>query len=759
MPKRKPHNHYGRNQRFRAALPAWRRLALASALGWLAFFIAWPVSPSAGPLVSLAGLAAQERLPKTNDKQPPAYCVEVPLPINDAVEKSVTRRVEWATRQLAPEGKPPAARRPTIVFEFRPASGTAGEGSSFGDAVDLARFISGDRMSGVETVAWLPRTVKGHAVLPVLACEKIIMGRDAEIGAAGINERTPIEDAIRTAYTEYPARHRTVPPAIALGLVDRDLAVYRVTSVENTGIRYETAADLQKLRDAGAVSKEETFFQPGDPHLLSGAKMRECLFATHLADSRRGLAAALQLPLGALQQELTPEEGWKTLRVDLAGPIHKQSVNWVVNSLEEHKRRKEVNLLVLSLDSGGGDLNESKRLAEHLAGLGDAIHTVAFVDRKALTDAALIALACDELVMHPDATLGGRGEGRDLHNDDLAAVRPSLQDMFGRRGRDWSLPLALVDPDIQVHRYSHPLAGEVRYLSSEEAATVDNFEEWQDGGPVATRDGLTAAQAEEVGLARATIRNMEELKALYQIEGDLAPARPNWVLAFVEWLADPRIASLLLFVGGFALLFELSTPGATAPGFIAVVCFLLFFWAKFLHGTADWLEIMLFLGGLACLAVEVFALPGFGIFGFGGGLMIIASIVLASQTFVVPTNAYQLRQFPVSLLMMAAGMAGGIASVIVIRRFLPDTPYFNRMLLAPPRPEEREALSRREALASFDHLATKRGVTVTPLVPAGKVQFGDELVDCVSNGELIAKGTPVVVEEVAGSRVVVRKIT
>jgi len=136
----------------------------------------------------------------------------------------------------------------------------------------------------------------------------------------------------------------------------------------------------------------------------------------------------------------------------------------------------------------------------------------------------------------------------------------------------------------------------------------------------------------------------------------------------------------------------------------------------------------------------------------------VASIVLASQTFILPTNAYQLRQFPISLLMMAAGMLGGVASVVIIRRFLPDTPYFNRMLLQPPRPEEREELSRREALVTWEHLISKRGVTTTPLVPAGKVQFGDSLVDCVSNGELIAKGTPVVVEEVTGSRVVVRRI-
>ncbi|HMC12419.1 MAG TPA: NfeD family protein, partial [Pirellulaceae bacterium] len=664
-------------------------------------------------------------------------------------------RVEQAISRLPKNGP-----RGIFVFEFRPASGTAGEGSSYGDALDLARFISGDRLgqAKVKTVAWLPRTVKGHAVLPVLACEQIIMARDAELGAAGSGEKQAIDNALRDEYQHIAERHQTVRPAVALGMLDKDLAVFKVTLVQNKEVRYATAAEVQKLNEQGLVAKQDTFFQPGDPHLLSGQLMRDYGFATHLADSRRGLAAALQLPLSALAQDLTPEDGWKPLRIDVSGPIHKQAVNWILNSLDEHRRKKDFNLLVLCLDTGGGDLNESKRLAEHVANLGEKIHTVAYVNREALSDAALVALVCDELVMHPDATLGGRGEGKNLRDGDLAAVRASLQEMFGNLGRDWSLPLALIDPDIEVHRYSNPLTGDVRYLSTEEKGTVANIEEWQDNGPVTTSGGLDAVQAETLGLARATAQNLDELKSSYQIEGELTPTRPNWVLAFVEWLADPRIASLLLFVGGFALLFELSTPGATVPGFISVVCFLLFFWAKFLHGTADWLEIMLFLGGVACLAVEVFALPGFGVFGFGGGLMIIASIVLASQTFIVPTNAYQLRQFPISLLMMAAGMAGGIASVIVIRRFLPDTPYFNRMLLRPPRPEDREALSRREALVVLDHLLTKRGVTATPLVPAGKVQFGDELVDCISNGELIAKGTPVVVEEIAGNRVVVRKV-
>src|SRR5207237_9055652 len=105
---------------------------------------------------------------------------------------------------------------------------------------------------------------------------------------------------------------------------------------------------------------------------------------------------------------------------------------------------------------------------------------VSYVSREALSDAALIALVCDELVMHPDATLGGRGEGKNLRDGDLAAVQANLQELFNKQGRDWSLPLALVDLDIEVHRYTIPLTGETRYLAAEEREKIDSVEEWQD---------------------------------------------------------------------------------------------------------------------------------------------------------------------------------------------------------------------------------------------------------------------------------------
>ena len=76
---------------------------------------------------------------------------------------------------------------------------------------------------------------------------------------------------------------------------------------------------------------------------------------------------------------------------------------------------------------------------------------------------------------------------------------------------------------------------------------------------------------------------------------------------------------------------EISAPGIGIPGFMAAVCFMLFFWAQFLNGTAGWLEVLLFVTGIVFVIMEIFVIPGLGIFGIGGGVMIVGAIMLAIQ--------------------------------------------------------------------------------------------------------------------------------
>jgi membrane-bound ClpP family serine protease len=159
------------------------------------------------------------------------------------------------------------------------------------------------------------------------------------------------------------------------------------------------------------------------------------------------------------------------------------------------------------------------------------------------------------------------------------------------------------------------------------------------------------------------------------------------------------------------------------------------------------------------LALEIFVLPGFGLFGLAGGLLVISSLILASQTFVLPRNDYQLHQLRNSLLTLTGAGIGIVVAVAAIRRYLPHTPVLNNMVLAPPSTEEVSRISEREALARLDHLLGRRGVAFTPLVPGGKARIDDDLVDVLTDGEFVDRGLAIEVIEVRGNRVVVRGLS
>jgi membrane-bound serine protease (ClpP class) len=218
------------------------------------------------------------------------------------------------------------------------------------------------------------------------------------------------------------------------------------------------------------------------------------------------------------------------------------------------------------------------------------------------------------------------------------------------------------------------------------------------------------------------------------------------------------VALLLLFIGIAALYAELHSPGIGVGAFVAGISFLLFFWSKYLDGTAGWLEVLLFMAGLVCILLEIFVLPGTAIFGLGGGLLIISSLILASQTFVLPHNEYQFQQLRDTLLGLSGVAVGVVLTAVVIRRLFPHAPLFNHMVLKPPSSDEMENLSHREAMVDFAHLLGRQGVTTSQLVPAGKARFDGQFVDVTSHGEFIDRGTTVMAVEVHGNRVIVRAV-
>jgi len=211
-----------------------------------------------------------------------------------------------------------------------------------------------------------------------------------------------------------------------------------------------------------------------------------------------------------------------------------------------------------------------------------------------------------------------------------------------------------------------------------------------------------------------------------------------------------------LFIGVIALISEFKAPGVGIPGFVAVVCFGLFFWSRFLNGTAGWLEAMLIVGGIFFILLELLVLPGFGIFGLGGGAMFITGIVLAMQTFIWPTTDYEVDQVTYSLGTVLVLFSGMIAAAFLAKHVLPRTPFLNQTMLDAPDDEAMEEIRRRETIVDLTHLVGNTGQALTPLRPSGKAKIGHEIVSVTSDGDMIEQGEKVVVIEVRGNYAIVR---
>ncbi len=682
-----------------------------------------------------------------------ALIIRVPLPIRGTADGQVKRQIEQAVAAHKNAGA--GRERPIIVLEFHGDGDQDGEGSEYERALSLARFLAGRSMSGVRTVAFVPQTVRGHAILAALACEELIMSNEAQFGEAGVGE-TELDESMLAAYADIAKRRRIFPPALVLSMLDPSREVFQVKTLD--GDSYVDAAALAEMKSKTAVGEVITIVRKGDLGIFHGEDLRiDYSVVSHIAADRKALAGALGVPPHGITEALTASGDWRAIRVNLHGRINSRTVSEAMQAIDQQIRTESANLLCLHINSPGGSVAQSAELANFLASFdASELRTIAFVEQHARGDAAIPAMACDDLVLTEDAILGGPGEAF-ITEEQRFDLKDPLKNIAQRKSRDWSLMLGLVDLKTTVYRFTKEGAEE-RIFCDEEWESREDREQWQRGAAIDLTEGMSAADAVQWKTAKQVATSFGELARIYNVEKFEQVERSAIVSAIERFASQRWLARLLLFIGFFALISEASAPGIGVPGFVSAVCFMLFFWMQFLNGTAGWLEVILFVGGLAFIALEVLALPGFGLFGAGGLLMVLISIVLATQTFVLPRNTYQYEELPKSLFTLIAGMAGTFVAVLIMRHLFPHTPFARRMMLLPPSEEEMAERDKRELLADFAHLYGRHGVAATQLTPSGKAMIGDELIDVISRGEVVAQGTAVQVVEAKGHRVVIEPV-
>jgi len=677
-------------------------------------------------------------------------------------------------------------RRGVLVLEILPGS------SPFHQVLGLARFLSTE-VPSLTTVAYVPETLTGNHVVLALACQEIIMRPEAELGDISLGNPMDRDEQSFVINLTNRRHNRMLSEALVLGMLDRQKEVLWVqvelgqkpnTSRESRVVSRSGYDDLAK---AGAqILDVKTIKEAGTPGVFSGERSRSLnILAMHTAQSRDEVATLYRLPREAMRQNVATGEAPRALiiRIDnMIEPILEQFVHRQIDRAVS----SGVNLIIFEIESPGGYMIESMNLANEIADLSDKkVRTVAYVPRTAYSGAAIIAMGCDEIYLKTDALIGDAGVIRETAKGGQFEFAPqkfteplkrTLENLAEKKHRPPALLVAMMNKDLTVYKVTHRDSGQIWYMSDDELHEANDL--WIKGDPIpeAGNDKLLTvkgSRAHELLLAEPPVREFPELQARLGIPADVkveVSAR-TWVDTLIFILNTAWATALLFLFGLVSIYLELHFPSGLF-GICACVCFGLFFWSRFLGGTAGWLEVVLFLLGAGFLAIEIFVVPGFGVFGVSGVLLCAFSLILASQTFIIPSTSADMRELSRSLGTLSSAVVGMVVLAALFSRYLPSLPLFNAMILAPPGSEHADSsepqlrpdlagggTSLNPLLERDQALVGKTGTAMTVLRPAGKAQIGEEFVDVVSEGPFISAGRKIEVASVSGNRVVVREIT
>lgn len=469
-----------------------------------------------------------------------------------------------------------------------------------------------------------------------------------------------------------------------------------------------------------------------------------------------------------LQQEYS-----KAVLIEIEGDIFGR-FNWYLKNRLDWAQRQGADLVIVQLTTPGGSLQYSLELAEALQEITWA-KTAIFIPKEAISGGAILSLGADRIYMVSDALFGDAGPielrpgGQFEHAGEkiLSYLSPAMRKLAKKSNRPEALALAMVDKELVVYEATDLQTQQIVYLTQDETEAEDAKLKFEIGQavPETLEDRfltVSADRAQELHLCDGVFETEQDFLGAFTIS-ELERTQITWTDKLVYVLNHPVVTGLLLVVGLIGLYLELVAPGISVAGLTATFSFGIFFWSHFLGGTAGWLEVLLFGLGVLFVICEIFILPGFGVFGIAGIGLLVLSLVMASQNFVIPEDASQWSQLRTNAMIVLGSIFGVLVLFFGQLLLLDSLPGLSRFQLgAPAEPGPMTATSITSLTESSADDATnlqigQSGIADSDLRPSGKVTIENQLVDVVTEGDYVEAGSDVEIVRVEGNRVVVRR--
>lgn len=419
--------------------------------------------------------------------------------------------------------------------------------------------------------------------------------------------------------------------------------------------------------------------------------------------------------------------------IKLSGEIDPRSNRYIMLALEKATKEK-ADYIILEIDTYGGALNDADDIRTALLNFKKPIY--AYINKDAASAGALISIACDSIYMSDGASIGAAtvvtADGSAAPDKYQSYMRSIMRSTAEANGRNPQIAEAMVDQTIVLQDSSIKKTGKVITFSTSEAIKYKFCE--------------------------AKVNNIEDILKRIEIQPKqyiIKTFSIGLVEKIIAIFLNPYISGLLILciIGG--IYFEMQSPGIGFPLVIAVIAAILYFVPYYLNGLTENWEILLFIIGIGLLGVELFVIPGFGIFGILGIAIMMFSLVLSMINNI---------EFDFSFVKMDTFMLACIVTGISVLSFL-ILFFFGSSEIIKSKYFQKVALSQvmdREAGFSSSPLTGKLigkvGKTYTILKPSGKVIIDDIIYDAISRGGYIEieKNIEVISEE--GTTIKVKEI-
>lgn len=265
----------------------------------------------------------------------------------------------------------------------------------------------------------------------------------------------------------------------------------------------------------------------------------------------------------------------------------------------------------------------------------------------------------------------------------------------------------------------------------------------------------------QFGLSSGVIGSDEELKAFFGAKS-LVRTNESVFEKIVRFLTSMGVRYVLIAIFLLAIGVEMLTGGTGIAGAVSLGALALLIGPGLLLGLNGWWEIIAIVSGLICIVIEIFIMPGFGVFGILGFVLVfgglIGTFVSAGGSMSSPQTQQQLMHGTVVTLL--ALVTAGVGWWLFIRK-AQDLPLFQKLMLNDtPASINGPQRSLLHAIVADDGSVREGdiGVTTTPLYPIGQADFDGNIHDVYSAFGTIERGERVRVVKVNRMRIDVEPV-